>query len=193
MPAPGSVASFIFSRTLKPTSQASPRALASPATSAPSSTHQTFLELRPVSTRSLRDTKKQHQNSPPSWRATLSRGSPSSNYPNTPAAACGPPTCANASIAKLSDAPTSRVYSPTKLLSSASSPPSSWKPPMTGKPDAPTSPTHPNPKQPTKPHLQIQPSTLLQKKSCVAISTIDKYILRFNTIDRSLSGKCFDC
>jgi len=39
---------------------------------------------------------------------------------------------------------------------------------MSGKPDAPTSPTHPNPKQPTNPHLQIQPLTLLQKKSCAA-------------------------
>jgi hypothetical protein len=39
---------------------------------------------------------------------------------------------------------------------------------MSGKPDAPTSPTLPNPKQPTKPHLQIQPLTLLQKKSCEA-------------------------
>jgi hypothetical protein len=39
---------------------------------------------------------------------------------------------------------------------------------MSGKPDAPTSPTLPNPKQPTKPHLQIQPLTLLQKKSCAA-------------------------
>ena len=40
---------------------------------------------------------------------------------------------------------------------------------MSGKPDAPTSPTHPNPKQPTNPHLQIQPLTLLQKKSCVEV------------------------
>jgi len=39
---------------------------------------------------------------------------------------------------------------------------------MSGKPDAPTSPTHPNLKQPTNPHLQIQPLTLLQKKSCAA-------------------------
>jgi hypothetical protein len=31
---------------------------------------------------------------------------------------------------------------------------------MSGKPDAPTSPTIPNPKQLTKPHLQIQLSTL---------------------------------
>ena len=39
---------------------------------------------------------------------------------------------------------------------------------MSGKPDAPTSPPHPNPKQPTKRHLQIQPLTLLQRKSCAA-------------------------
>ena len=116
----------------------------------------------------LRNTKNWHPNSPLGWRATSSRGSPSSNYPSTSAAACVPPTCPNASIAKSSAALASRVYSPTNLPSSASSPPSSWKPPMSGKPDAPTSPTLPNPKQPTKPHLQIQPLTLLQKKSCAA-------------------------
>ena len=58
MPDLGSVASFISSRTLKPTSQASPCALASPATSAPSSTHQTFLKLKPASPKLLRKNKK---------------------------------------------------------------------------------------------------------------------------------------
>ena len=105
---------------------------ASPATSASSSTHQTFHALRPVSTRSLRIIRKQHQNSPLGWRATSSRSLPSSSYPNTYAAACEPPTCANASIAKSSDAPAERVYSPTNLASSASSSPSSWKPPISG-------------------------------------------------------------
>ena len=166
MPAPGSAASFISSRTLKPASQASPCALAPPATSAPSSTHQTFQALRPVSTRSLRNTNNQHEKSPPVWRATSSRGSPFSNSPSTPAAACEPPKCANASIAKSSAAHASRIYSITNLPSSDSSLPSSWKPPMSWKPDAPPFPTHSNPKQPTNPHLQIQPLTLLQKKSC---------------------------